>query len=100
LAVEVHQNATTSSDLIFDFGLDAAVVLSNAPTITAQAGLNSITLAWRAELFMAVLWTTTNLSSPVVWISASNTAAFTNGAWQMLLPGFTNASRFYRLELR
>jgi autotransporter-associated beta strand protein len=97
LAAEVHQSALTSSDIGFDFELTAVVAAPAPATLSIAAGATGLTLAWPAEGFF-VVYSATNLASPVVWTRATNEPVLTNGLWTLPLQGATNGQRFYRLQ--
>jgi autotransporter-associated beta strand protein len=94
LAVEVHQNTATSSDLAMNFELAATLSL---PT-DVQLSITGDTLTWPAEAGWFSLYSTTNLAPSVAWTSITNTPVFINNQWRVTLPAATNGQRFFRLQ--
>ncbi len=94
LAIEVHQNALTSSDLALNFELTATLLLPS----DVQISITGNTLSWPAEAGWFSLYSTTNLTPPVTWRIVTGTASQSNGAWRFPLPFSTNAQMFYRLQ--
>jgi autotransporter-associated beta strand protein len=93
VAIEVHQNATTSSDLAMNFDLTSTLLL---PT-KARVSINPATLSWPSEAAWFSLYSTTNLTPPMNWTRVS--AAYeSNGVWYWPIPATTNAQEFYRLH--
>jgi len=80
VAVKIHQNATNSSDVSFDFAL-TGVAATSAPALTATMSGNQLHLTWPAWAAALTLATATNLSPPVAWHPATNTPVLTNGVW-------------------
>ena len=98
LAVEVHQNAITSSDLAFDFALEATFTLAGQPTLTAQSRPGLVALTWPSESGFFTLWTATNLTPPTHWTVSTNAAVFSNNVWCVLLSDTSAPVRFLRLQ--
>ncbi|HXG47079.1 MAG TPA: autotransporter-associated beta strand repeat-containing protein [Methylomirabilota bacterium] len=94
LAIEVHQNAATSSDLALNFELAATLVLPSDVHIFFSGD----TLSWPAEAGWFSLYAATNLTPPVVWTRVPGVPVQSNGAWYFSLPVTTNAQTFYRLR--
>lgn len=94
IAIEVHQNAVTSSDLAMNFELAATLAL---PT-DVQVTISGNTLSWPADAGWFSLYSTTNLTPPVTWTLVPGTTTQSNGAWHFPLPIATNAQTFYRLQ--
>ena len=98
LAVEVHQSSLTSSDLAFDFALEAAFAINAAPALSAVLDAGQLTLVWPADSGPFTLLTTTSLTPPVVWEPLTNAPAFITNAWRVTLPIPSNGQRFFRLQ--
>jgi hypothetical protein len=98
LAVEVHQNSATSSDLAFDFGLTASLRFSASPMLLASVATGQVTLTWPADPGIFTLWSTTNLTPAVTWTRATNAPAFSNGSWRVLWPVAGGPGRYFRLQ--
>lgn len=98
LAVEVHQNSATSSDVSFDFELTAQLpALPTALAATRAAG-NQLTLAWPATNGIFRLFTATNLTPPVTWLQATNAPVLSNNFWLAPISTAGSRQRFYRLQ--
>ena len=101
LAVEVHQNAVTSSDLSFDFECSAKSAGAVRPTVTvlnpAHAG-NQLGLSWPAWATAYELQAATNLTPPILWRPVANGLVLQNDQWTVMLPTATNRQGFYRLH--
>lgn len=93
IAIEVHQNSATSSDLALDFELTGTLLLPRDTRIA----ISGSTLLWPLEAGWLSVYTTTNLTPPVAWSPVTGSAVQSNGLWHLPLPGGTNAQRFYRL---
>ncbi len=98
LAVEVHQQNTTSSDLSFDFELTGTAVIAAPPELGWSASNHSLSLAWPADPGFFTLYATTNLAPPILWSRVTNTSVLSNSQWMTTLPVTTNGQRFYRLQ--
>jgi hypothetical protein len=98
LAIEVHQNALSSSDLALDFALDATVsVVTNGGLCLSMSG-DSLALAWPAEAsYLRAVWTT-NITPPVTWMPLTNTPVFLDDAWRLTLPAPASSPLFFRLQ--
>gem|GEM_PF-891881 len=97
LAVEIHQNTNTSSDISFDFTLTATLAVV-PPALSLSLAGSIVSLAWpvtQPGLFR--VWTATNLTPPILWTPLTNPPVLLDGTWRLLLPLPTNTSRFYRL---
>jgi len=91
LAVEIHQNATNSSDISFNFELTGAA-------LNASVAANQLQLTWPAWAASLTLHSATNLTPPVLWLSETATPTLQNGEWTLPLPIATTGQRFYRLQ--
>ncbi len=98
LAVEIHQDLPTSSDIAFDFELTGTVVLSSLPTLSLARANGLATFRWPAEASSFGLRAATNLVPPVTWTAVTNVPALTNGAWTVVLPAPADGPRFYQLQ--
>ncbi len=98
IAVEIHQDATNSSDIAFDFELNASVAIHDEPALGIARALGTVMLSWPVEAAWVSVVTTTNLASPVLWQPLTNAPVLTNGAWRVTLPAAPGSSRFFRLQ--
>ena len=95
LAVEVHQNISTSSDVSFDLSLEANCLVPRPPlALTARSG--NLHLNWPASGAFA-LWSAPSVMPPGAWTRDTNTPVFTNWQWSLVLPS-GSSNRFYRLR--
>lgn len=94
LAIEVHQNSTTSSDLAMNFEMGAILQL---PT-DARIAINSTTLSWPESAGWFSVSTATNLTPPVTWTPDTNTPMLLGDEWRVTVPAATNGQRFFRLQ--
>ena len=97
LAVEIHQTATNSSDISFDFAL-TGVAATSAPALTATMSGQQLHLTWPAWAAALTLATATNLTPPVAWTAATNAPVLTNRVWLVPVSPAGSAQRFYRLQ--
>jgi hypothetical protein len=101
LAVELHQQSLSSTDVSFDFALDGAAVLPEAPALGIEAAGAATRIAWASadpgvfELCMA-----TTLAPPVTWLRLSHVPVWSGFAWSVTLPSGTNGCAFFRLMAR
>jgi autotransporter-associated beta strand protein len=94
IAIEVHQNSATSSDVAMNFELAGTLLLP----LTTRLAISGSALSWPAEAGWFSLESTTNLTPPVVWSPLLSSAQPSNGLWHFPLPATTNAQTFYRLR--
>ena len=94
LAIEVHQNAVTSSDLIMNFDLTGTALLP----VASKISITGTTLSWPVEAGWLWLYATTNLTLTNSWLPVASSGYPSNGAWHLALPPATNEHTFYRLE--
>jgi galactan endo-1,6-beta-galactosidase len=97
LAVEVHQNTNTSSDVSFDFALTATAMVRYAPALSAQATPGVRTLSWPGDAGYLKLFGATNLAQPV-WQETTNTPFWLNNQWNVALPIGSDRQRFFQLR--
>jgi autotransporter-associated beta strand protein len=97
LAIEVHQNALTSSDLAMDFELTGTALVSTNTPLTFARGTNSLLLSWPADAGFFNLYTATTLTA-VNWTRVTSEAVLSNSFWIVPLPVHTNGTRFFRLQ--
>jgi O-glycosyl hydrolase len=98
LAVEVHQNTTTSSDVSFHLELTAQSAARQPSLVPVRVGGNQFALAWPDWAGGFTLRATTNLTPPVAWTPVTNTPVLTSNEWRVTLPIATNGQRFFRLQ--
>ena len=93
LAVEVHQNTTTSSDVSFDLSVEAQFP---PPRLSITAAATNVTLHWPELGWFRPLFAS-DLTPQANWTFATNSAAVSNGLRTVNLP-LTNVSQFFRLQ--
>ena len=101
LAVEVHQNSTTSGDLSFNFELSTQSAVAVRPTFTSLNPVGAghqLSLSWPAWATTYELQATTNLTPPIAWAPVASDLVLQNDQWTVLLPIATNRQCFYRLH--
>ncbi len=98
IAVEVHQNAASSSDASFNFELEGQgfVVASAVPTLAATAGDGQLLIAWPASTTGFQLYWRPQLDSGN-WALVEGSAQVTNG-FNVITVITTNGAGFYRLQ--
>ena len=94
LAVEVHQNQTSSSDLSFDCELLAFV--TTPPTLRIWQDSGTVALGWPAWATGAVAESSVNLVGS--WTSVTNAVAVVNLERRLAINIPTNSPRFFRLR--
>ncbi|MEI7730467.1 MAG: PA14 domain-containing protein [Verrucomicrobiota bacterium] len=98
VAVEVHQVATNSPDLGFDFELTTSVVLDRVPMLAISRAGSGNTLTIPLSAGFLQLYSATNLAPPYYWMRVTNSSVLTNGSWQFTLPYTSSSRRFLRLQ--
>ena len=98
VAVEIHQAATNSSDLSFDFELTATALLAGMPALRIANSPGSLMLSAPSDASYFTVHSATNLASPVAWTPLTNTPVLTSNEWRVTLPAATNGQRFFRLQ--
>jgi rhamnogalacturonan endolyase len=98
LAAEVHQQSLTSSDIGFGFELNADAFAGALPKVSALAQGNTVAISWPRDDSYFTLYSTTNLSPPIMWSRITNGASLSNNQWTVTLPANTNRARFFRLQ--
>lgn len=98
LAVEVHQNATSSSDLSFNVELVAQSSSAISPAFSAPARSGGqLGLAWPAWAMGYELQVATNLVPPVEWTPVAAVPVYLSDQWTVQLPVAPGGQSFYRL---
>jgi hypothetical protein len=98
LAVEIHQTATNSSDISFDFELATTAVIPVRPALAVSQESGALALTGPVDAGFFQVYAATNISPPVAWTRATNTPFLTSSQWTLMLPSATNTSRFFRLQ--
>ena len=98
LAVELHQNASTGSDLGFDFELTATAASAFQPALSATFRTADLLLSWPGNAGFFALGSATNLTPPVLWTPAGSTPFYSNGWWYAPLPVAAGGWQFFRLQ--
>jgi type 1 glutamine amidotransferase len=96
LAVEIHQSSTNSSDIAFDFALQAERL--QAPRLEIALRSDEVQLSWPAYAEGLNLSFATNFIPPVTWSPVLKSSSLTNGLRSVILPVVPDRPRFYRLE--
>ena len=95
LAVEIHQQAGTSSDVSFDLEL-IGLVAPHAVRLEIQAGASMVTLRWPSAAAGLRLQSSPDPAIPASWQYVAGTPS-DNGAWKQLSVTTIGAARFFRL---
>lgn len=98
LAVEIHQDAPTSSDIAFDFELTGTALIPNPPKLTLTRTNNNAILRWPLAGSYFVPRFTTNLAPPVTWTAITNAPVLSNSFWTVTVPAPAGGVRFYQLQ--
>ena len=72
-------------------------VLTN-PTLSVVRAGAATTLSWPQSAGAAQLFSTTNLTAPVVWAAVSNVPVLNSGFFSVSFAAPTNGARFYQLQ--
>jgi hypothetical protein len=97
LAVEIHQNSTTSSDVSFNFEFFAQRAATQ-PALGAQSAAGQLELSWPGWAAGYALQSATNLASPIAWTLVTNTPVLISNEWRVTLPATPSGQRFFRLQ--
>ena len=97
IAVEVHQNSTTSSDVSFDLEFLGQFAVPS-PSLTAGSSNGQLQLGWPGWAAGYSLYTATNLAPPVLWMPVTDEPALSNDVWRATVPLGTDGQRFFRLQ--
>ncbi len=100
VAVEIHQNNLTSSDLSFDFELSGTVRAFAQAELRVSWSEGRPVLTWPLEAGLLPLLTATNLAPPIAWLPATNAPVLVDGQWTIVLPVAAEPQRFFRLDAR
>lgn len=98
LAVEVHQNNATSSDLSFNLEFVAQGTAAAPSLMPAGVNGSQITFTWPGWAAGYNLRTTTNLVPPILWTATTNEPVLGGDVWTLHVPSATNEQRFFRLQ--
>jgi autotransporter-associated beta strand protein len=98
LAVEVHNQSLTSSDLGFNFELTGAALLAELPRLSLNSQPSTLNLSWPSDASYFSLYFATNLVPPVTWLPMSNVPVLTAGQWRVTLPLPANGQRYFRVR--
>lgn len=99
LAIEIHQNAVTSSDLAMNFELAGQVLVTMAPPLAIARSGGVTVLRWPADAVGFNLQAAAHLTAPVPWTPVAVPPVLNGAEWTLQLP-LTNSPRFFRLEAR
>jgi len=98
LAVEIHQQSATSSDVSFDLRLTALSYL--APTITFTAAGPPFELAWPALPGGFVLESSPGLAPGAIWTLETSAPLVVTNGFNKVSVELESGSRFYRVTRR
>jgi hypothetical protein len=99
VAVEIHQQSLSSTDITFDFELRATAVLPEEPKLNVAVSRSELSLNWPAtDPGVFGLYGATNLNPPVSWIRLTNAPILHVGTWQITPPLLTNGCGFFQLQ--
>ena len=93
IAVEVHQNAVTSTDLSFDLSLEGRF---GPPLLSITCEAGSISLHW-PNVGAFTPYSSPTLLPPVNWSPLPPGGTVSNESWTVTLP-LPSAAQFYRLQ--
>ena len=99
LAVEVHQQSTTSSDVSFDLEL-TAVQFTAPPLLSLRPSAGQLVLAWPAWCARATVERSSSLGSSAVWISVTNGIVVSGNERTVAISPAADGERFFRLRLQ
>jgi hypothetical protein len=97
-AVEIHQSATNSPDISFDFELKAVAGIPFQPSVSASQAAGFWILSWPATAGYFRLLTATNLGSSTIWLPETTAPILSNDHWVVPLPSTNGPARYYRLQ--
>ena len=87
--------ATVAANTTFQ---NYSAVTQQTPALAINPGAGGLSLNWSGSGVGFALYTATNLTSPMVWMPATNQPTLVNNQWQINLPPDSNSTRFYRLQ--
>jgi hypothetical protein len=96
IAVEIHQQSTSSSDVSFNLALTA--VGFDRTELTARKSGDRVELAWPLHPQGFVLESASTLSSDALWQLETNSIAVTNGENNVMFDPPPMTARFFRLR--
>ncbi len=99
LAVEIHQNSATSTDIAFDFELAGSAVLGPEPPLKIASSGGGTVCSWPVDGSYFALEVATNLAAPVLWQRLTNAPVLQGNRWQVPLPSTNGTQCFFRLAL-
>lgn len=97
LAIEVHLQSATASDMGFDFTLTGLREFQVRPAISAGTTTNRFGFSWPANTGFFVPQTATNLMPPVQWLRVTNQPSLIQGNW-LVSVATTGTMNFFRLQ--
>lgn len=96
LAVEIHQQSATSSDVSFDLWLSA--LAWPAPQLNAMRAGGQAALIWPAMPHGFALQSASALSPQTQWTTEVDPAVNNSNGWKTLLLKTDSAARYFRLQ--
>ena len=97
LAIEIHQSGAASSDIAFDFALQAERL--QRPRLNIRRDAETAQVYWPSYAEGLELYATTNLTSPAAWRPVAIPPAVTNAVRTVTVPLLDAAAQFFRLQL-
>jgi hypothetical protein len=93
IAVNAHNNGTTATAIISDFGPTPL----SPPTLSVSRSANNLVLGWPGILPGFMVEGTTALNSPIIWSTVIAAPPVVGGNFQATIP-MTNPARYFRLR--
>jgi putative glycosyl hydrolase/concanavalin A-like lectin/glucanase superfamily protein/putative Ig domain-containing protein len=99
LAAEVHNQSLGSSDIGFDFELDADAVIDPLPSLKIARSGRVLVLSWPAAASYFALYSATNLAAPIAWTPVTTVPELLNGSWTVSISLPIIGNIFFRLQI-
>ena len=96
LAVEIHQNTNTSSDISFDLSLSAETDVAALELLITPAGANMVRLSWPESTAAGFVLQSRPSADAGAWLPVANLPTLESGRYTMVRTT-GGASTFYRL---
>ncbi len=96
IAAEIHQQATNSSDVSFNFQLTGSAMIPVQPQLDFTTA-GSLSFTWPADQGLFSLYAATNVAAST-WTRITNVPTLANGVWILTLPQTNSSSRFFQLR--
>jgi hypothetical protein len=92
--------SATSLNVASNSAFTSSSPVNPSPALSAANSTSGPVLTWPASSGVFIVYTTTNLTPPAVWVPATNAASYVNGQWQSPIVPPGNGAQFYRLQAR